>query len=638
MSFDQVPPSDEKLRAFDRGLLPPEEIDAVTRWLEAHPEAEEALTHLTDGPPDDAVEALRQPCAIDAELAQLSALATQVVERVLAGVEQSPALAPGVPRRIREYQLLRPLGRGGMGSVYLARHTRLKRDVALKLLLGHALSDPRFRARFEREMAVVGQLDHPHLIRAHDAGVEGPHLFLAMELLDGSDLARLVAQRGPLPLADACEVLRQASLGLDHAHAHALVHRDVKPANLFLTRAGIVKVIDLGLARVLDEPARSKDLSSANIVMGTPECMAPEQWVSMAVDQRADLYALGCTLFILLTGRPPLAPQETDSWVAWCDAHRWQPPPDLRDKLPSAPAEVAELVAALLAKDPKERPASARKVADRLAPLAAGHSLGRLFLSQAPCPPSEAATPTHRLLPRRRRVLAAAAIGLLALAAGGLLTAYLILRVGGEKVGQETAFAKETVKSFDSQRNEIRHFEAWAAARAGLKATPIRQRAIGSAAGVHFEAVLPEQSLLVGVSVTTVLIFGRNQVVGSVQPIYLTRQGIHADRRIGEAAGPVSRTVAKEGYAVGAIVVSAGAAVDKVKLVFMRIDGARLNPNDRYESAWLGGPGGAGVTLLGGNDKPVIGIHGTLIVQDDSSHFLGSLGLVQLDSSSDQGP
>ena len=168
---------------------------------------------------------------------------------------------------------MRPLGKAD-GQRYQARHTRLQRDVALKLLLDHIASDPVYRARFEREMAVVGQLDHPNLIRAHDAGAEGPHLFLVMDLLEGQDLARLVAQRGPLSVADACEIVRQAALGLHHAHEHGLVHRDVKPANLFLTQSGLVKVIDLGLARATTGLVGTGALSSGHTVLGTPDCMA----------------------------------------------------------------------------------------------------------------------------------------------------------------------------------------------------------------------------------------------------------------------------------------------------------------------------------------------------------------------------
>jgi serine/threonine protein kinase/WD40 repeat protein len=419
------PPSDETLQAFDRGLLSPEEIDAVARWLEAHPEAEERLGRLADGAPDAAVEALRKPCTLADELAGLSDLTSSVVDRVLSGSEDALAKSAEMPERIRDYELLRPLGRGGMGSVYLARHTRLQRDVALKLLLGHLSADTGYRARFEREMAVVGQLDHPHLIRAHDAGAEGSHLFMVMELLDGRDLARLVADRGPLSLADACEVVRQAALGLHHAHENGLVHRDVKPANLFLTRAGVVKVIDLGLARVTDDAVAGPGVSTADRVLGTPECMAPEQWENSAVDRRADLYALGCTLFLLLTGKAPFTPQTPQTWVAWMDAHRWQTPLDLREPLPDAPAPLAELVAKLLAKPPEQRPASAQEVVDALAPFTMGHDLPALSSKHTTrsgtVPPTRAIPKALRRLPARAALLG----GLAAMVVVGFAALYL---------------------------------------------------------------------------------------------------------------------------------------------------------------------------------------------------------------------
>ncbi len=408
MSFGQGPPSDQTLRAFDSGLLRPAEIDAVARWLEEHPEAEDEVHRVLDGARDPAVEALRQPCALRPELSQLSELTSRVADRLLSAADGGAVPSAAMPQRVREYQVLRPLGRGGMGRVYLARHTRLQRDVALKLLLDHVAADAGYRARFEREMAVVGQLDHPHLIRAHDAGAEGPHLFLAMELLDGLDLAHLVADRGPVPLADACEVVRQAALGLHHAHEHGLVHRDVKPANLFLTRAGVVKVIDLGLARVTAGPAAGGVVSSAHIVMGTPDCMAPEQWENAAVDRRADLYSLGCTLFVLLTGQPPLQPGQPDSWVSWMDAHRWQAPVDLRDRLPKAPAALSGLVASLLAKQPERRPATAQAVADQLAVFASGHDLSALFTGRGgrPTDVRPAARSTQRHIRWHRGVAA----------------------------------------------------------------------------------------------------------------------------------------------------------------------------------------------------------------------------------------
>jgi serine/threonine protein kinase len=331
------------------------------------------------------------------------------MERLLAAPPQPSGPSPSFgPERIRDYQLVRLLGRGGMGCVYLARHMRLHRDVALKVLREELADDPVYRARFEREMAVVGPLDHPHLIRAQDAGAEGPHLFLVMELLDGRDLGAVVRERGALPVADACEAARQAALGLHHAHEHGLVHRDVKASNLFLTRAGVVKVIDLGLARPT-EKAVAGDLSSAMLLAGTPECMSPEQWEGADVDRRADVYALGCTLIVLLTGRPPFALPGKPSWLAWMDAHGRVVPPSLGVLRPDAPADLATLVAQMLAKAPGGRPASAAAVAEALAPFTAGHHLGQVVGDDTPLTRPRSAPLGARARSRGRR---AAAVGL----------------------------------------------------------------------------------------------------------------------------------------------------------------------------------------------------------------------------------
>ena len=191
-----------------------------------------------------------------------------------------------------------------------------------------------------------------------------------MELLEGTDLRRLLGERGPLPVADACELVRQAALGLQHAHEHGIVHRDVKPDNLFLTAAGVVKVIDLGLARVQNRQAGS-NLSTGRVIMGTPEYLAPEQWDSAAVDHRADIYALGCVLYALLTGRSPY--QDEAEGPVGADV---SPPNQAAARsgraCPAAPPALAQLVARMLAKAPDQRPADGRAVAEALAAVHAG--------------------------------------------------------------------------------------------------------------------------------------------------------------------------------------------------------------------------------------------------------------------------
>jgi hypothetical protein len=412
-------PKDKDLLAFEGGLLPEEEIAAIARWLESCPEAEERLRRLVHDQEDDAVEALRHPGGIAEEISQLADLTSVVTSRILAEPGAAGgATVPSLPTAIRDYQLVRELGKGGMGSVYLARHSRLQRNVALKVLPAHLAADPHFRGRFEREMAIIGQLDHPNLVRAHDAGMEGGFLFLVMELLDGSDLARRVEETGPLPLAEACEAIRQAALALHCAHEHGIVHRDIKPGNLFLTSAGVVKVIDLGLARVQNRDLTVSQVSSIHTVVGTPHYMAPEQWASFSeADRRADIYGLGCTLCFLLTGRPPFAGQIDDSWVSLLNAHQQAPPPSLRDLRADVPAALDRLFQRMLAKDRELRPDSAQEVAEALAPFASRHNLTTLL--------SAAERPTVRLRPagrrarqRRRRLLLALVVLLAALPVG----------------------------------------------------------------------------------------------------------------------------------------------------------------------------------------------------------------------------
>jgi serine/threonine protein kinase len=310
-------------------------------------------------------------------------------------------------RRVGEYELLERLGSGGMGEVYKARHRRLNKLVALKLLSADPRHPGEAIARFQREMKAVGSLDHPNVVEAHDAGEQSGVVYLAMKLIDGVDLERLVQQRGPLPIAQACEIVRQAALGLDYLHEHGLVHRDVKPSNLMRTPEGTIKVLDLGLARWCLEREVGHRLTGTAHVMGTPEFLAPEQieHASLA-DARADLYGLGGTLFYLLTGRTPFA--DYKSLFAKLDAHRSQPPPDVRTLRPEVPAELAALLERLLAKNPAERLASAAEVAAVLAPFA-GNS-ATTVLSPIPALPttSRQATP-----PKLRWLWFVAALGLI---------------------------------------------------------------------------------------------------------------------------------------------------------------------------------------------------------------------------------
>jgi serine/threonine protein kinase len=275
-----------------------------------------------------------------------------------------PVLRPNLA--LGEYRLTQLLGRGGMGEVYRAVHLRLDRPVAIKVLAPARLADPAAVARFARELRAIGRLDHPNLVRATDAGEHGPWHFLVMELLDGVDLRTLVQHSGPLASADACELTRQAAEGLQYGHEQGIVHRDLKPSNLMLTSAGVVKLLDLGLARVTEaDGLDDTSLTSTGQPMGTPDYMAPEQCSSArAATARTDLYSLGCTLYFLLAGRPPF--HGADSYPSKLHAHRYEPVPPLGTARPDLPIELIALVDRLLAKDPADRPESAVQVADEL--------------------------------------------------------------------------------------------------------------------------------------------------------------------------------------------------------------------------------------------------------------------------------
>lgn len=277
------------------------------------------------------------------------------------------ALAVG--RRFGEYEIVASIGRGGMGVVYRAVQTRLKRPVALKLLAFERRHDPESVTRFAREMEAVGQLDSPHIVRAYDAGEVDGLYYLAMEFVDGCDVATLAKRNPRLPIGLVCEIGRQACLGLQHVHEHGLVHRDIKPSNLLLSAAGVVKVADLGLARFSSsDGAGCESLTSTGQVVGTVDYLAPEQAIAgEAVDIRSDLYSLGCTLYRLLGGRVPFGGSQYDSVAKKLLAHAATPPTSLAVLRPEVPPLLVALIERLMAKHPADRFDEPRQVADMLA-------------------------------------------------------------------------------------------------------------------------------------------------------------------------------------------------------------------------------------------------------------------------------
>src|SRR5262249_41980004 len=237
----------------------------------------------------------------------------------------APPSAPlGGPPELAEhprYRVRELLGVGGMGAVYRAEHLLMERPVALKVINRSLTDRPALVERFRREAPAAARLAHPNSVAAFDAEQAGDTHFLVMEYVEGQSLARVLAERGPLPVTEACAYVRQAALGLQHAHEQGMVHRDIKPHNLMRTPGGQVKILDFGLARFASEAAPpgallagppageappAASLTQTGTMMGTPEYIAPEQARDAhAADIRADLYSLGCTLYDLLTGQAP---------------------------------------------------------------------------------------------------------------------------------------------------------------------------------------------------------------------------------------------------------------------------------------------------------------------------------------------
>lgn len=270
------------------------------------------------------------------------------------------------------YRLQRHLAKGGMSSLYVARHRDSDELCALKVLppAKAEQSDASYLPRFLREAKLACRLKHPNIIRVDEVlsadEEEGGVHFMAMELLEGHDLFNKVARQGPLPVREAAEIMRQAALGLQYAHQEGLVHRDIKPGNVYVTKDGRVKILDLGLAGLIEDAYQENLTREFNErVLGTADYLAPEQAVdSHRADARADLYALGCTFYFVLTGQPPFTEGTLPQRIL---AHQTKQPQSITAFRRDVPAELLKLLDHMLVKKRVDRVQTAQEVADRLA-------------------------------------------------------------------------------------------------------------------------------------------------------------------------------------------------------------------------------------------------------------------------------
>lgn len=398
-------PSAETLAAFARGDLTDNDLVCVSEHVGTCGACCAALGAV----PHDSL----------AELARAAALEPPTVKSEIEPVAEKPGrVTVGVPAGFEEhprYRVFGALGAGGMGTVYKAEDQLMGRVVALKVVSAHLTAKPGAVARFRREIRAAAQLKDDHIVTAYDAGEAGGSHFLVMEYVEGVSLDRLVAKKGPLPVNLACNFVRQAALGLKHAADKGMVHRDIKPQNLMVTRKGRVKILDFGLARFAssdDEvPADRPEFGAArqqvddgvtnpNLLMGTPDYLSPEQAKnSHAVDARSDLYSLGCTLYYLLTGRAPFAASGT--LIDKLLAHTNDEPPAVRAARPEVPEALVCVLAKMMAKSADDRYQTAQEVASALLPLTRSEAAEPQFeiVEALPVVHSPANTPAPAVVP-----------------------------------------------------------------------------------------------------------------------------------------------------------------------------------------------------------------------------------------------
>ncbi len=297
--------------------------------------------------------------------------------------EQSPAqppppraqpawVSPGqAPLHIDNYRVLEELGRGTSGVVYKAIDEHLGCHVAIKVIESSGPVESRMSARFANEKRAIGGLDHPNIVRARTAGRSEGIEYLVMDYVDGEDLKAILRRQGRLSISDACAIIAQAAAGLQAVHEAGLVHRDIKPSNLIIDRRSTVKILDLGLVHGhLGSAIELAAMTRSQALMGTVDYLAREQAIdARQADIRSDIYSLGCTLFELLTGRPPFAGEAYNDIPAKLQGHRADPPPLVTTLRAEVPSELAALIDRMLAKEPAHRPATPALVREMLLPF-----------------------------------------------------------------------------------------------------------------------------------------------------------------------------------------------------------------------------------------------------------------------------
>lgn len=358
----KVHPTPDQLSAYNLGQLPPDQATAIESHIfECEPCCDTIISLAAD---DTFVGLLKEAQQLpETHLSKYGAVVS------LSSCQEVPAPLAEHPR----YEVLELIGKGGMGDVYKARHRKMEREVALKVISRGLFRKAEAIDRFHREVKAAAQLSHPNIVTAFDADQAGEFHFMVMEYVDGVDLSRTVRDRGALPAAEACDYIRQAAIGLQHAYQRGMVHRDIKPHNLMITTDGTVKILDFGLASLTpvsadrDRQEVGSDLTAAGSVMGTPDFISPEQATDVRqADIRSDIYSLGATFYFLLSGRAPFC---EGSITQKLKSHSCAEPEPLDSFRKDISSELVAVVAKMIAKEPADRFQTPLEVAEALEAL-----------------------------------------------------------------------------------------------------------------------------------------------------------------------------------------------------------------------------------------------------------------------------
>lgn len=582
------------------------------------------------------------PMPLARDLIQRQALTAYQVNQLVRGRGKELVLGP--------YRLLDRLGEGGMGQVYKAFHQPMNRVVALKVIKKEKLAKAEAVSRFYQEIRAAAQLHHPNIVVAYDAGQADDTHFFAMEFVEGTDLSKLVKDKGPLPVYMACHFIGQAALGLQHAHEKGMVHRDIKPANLLLSKKGVVKVLDMGLARLqnIDGDTAANDLTKTGTVVGTPDYLAPEQARnSRGVDVRADLYSLGCTFYFLLTGRPPFHGEHLTEVLL---QHQTDPPPSLDKFRKDVPPGVQAIVSKLLAKKPDERFQTPAELAAALkpftvkgaetsraiqvAPGVANGALAETIVSPGmENTPDVSRKPAGASLGRKlrslpKKVLVPLIVALAAVPLFGLCLLSMLLSSGKDSPGGSPV-AKGSTEPAKSTEPRPEYLDLLASVREAIKDNRVTQTKVhGGVLEAPHADIPPDGALLIGFKVSIGrLPLNKAEYISSLRPIYLTAQG----EKLGAVRGKELALIfdyrpKTPGYAVGSItfrhgITLHGLTITGLQLTYNRIGPKSLLKSDQ-KSEWIGHQQGEEVSL-GGTGAPVIGIQ----TRENDGNLTG-LGLV----------